>query len=308
MSRRRFIARASSLALGAAGVAHAQTSATILPSISSELRVALVLPLHDRASSDDEAAASLAMGIELGLVEAARAAVLLRGAISIVARSATVADVAAAIENEHPAIIVCGLNDNDTAELARLCSERRVVLFNTRATSDALRGAQCARYAFHIVASDAMHADARRLAAENPTDASALRTMTWDSRLERFGAAQLNARFAAQFHRPMDSAAWSGWVAVKIAWEASQRARSTDATGMVSYLERESSQFDGQKGVPLSFRRWDHQLRQPLYVDRANANRQSDAPPDMVPAANSGSASSALDVLGTSEAGSACRW
>ena len=55
-------------------------------------------------------------------------------------------------------------------------------------------------------------------------------------------------------------------MAVKIAWETSLRAGSTDPAALLTFLEKESTQFDGHKGAPLSFRAWDHQLRQPLYA------------------------------------------
>jgi ABC transporter substrate binding protein (PQQ-dependent alcohol dehydrogenase system) len=129
----------------------------------------------------------------------------------------------------------------------------------------------------------------------------------WDSRLERFGASQLNDRFAARFAEPMSSAAWAGWFAVKVAWEASQRAGAVDGAAIAAYLERDTSSFDGQKGVPLSFRRWDHQLRQPLYVRKSAAPHASrtDAAtpvPDGAPSRES------LDSLGTTREMTSCRW
>jgi ABC transporter substrate binding protein (PQQ-dependent alcohol dehydrogenase system) len=96
----------------------------------------------------------------------------------------------------------------------------------------------------------------------------------WSSTLERYGAAQLNDRYRARFGRSMSSAAWAGWVAVKIAWEASLRARSVESNALLRVLESDATQFDGHKGTPLSFRRWDHQLRQPLYATERGANHE----------------------------------
>ena len=62
--------------------------------------------------------------------------------------------------------------------------------------------------------------------------------------------------------------AWAGWVALKLLWEGSARAQSTDPTTVARHLLSERAEFDGHKGVPLSFRPWDRQLRQPLYVLR----------------------------------------
>jgi hypothetical protein len=88
----------------------------------------------------------------------------------------------------------------------------------------------------------------------------------WGSTLERFGASQINQRFRDKYHMEMDGSAWAGWAAVKIVAEAAMRARSTAPAKLVGYLESPTTAFDGHKGWPLTFRRADHQLRQPLYA------------------------------------------
>jgi hypothetical protein len=55
---------------------------------------------------------------------------------------------------------------------------------------------------------------------------------------------------------------------MKVLAEAALRARSTDAATLMRYLTSEETRFDGHKGVPLSFRQRDRQLRQPVYVIR----------------------------------------
>jgi hypothetical protein len=84
-----------------------------------------------------------------------------------------------------------------------------------------------------------------------------LRVVDWHPDLERFGAEQLNERFRRRFGRPMDEAAWHGWVAVKIAAEAALRG------GVLQQLG--TSGFDGHKGAQLRFGR-DHYLIQPVYL------------------------------------------
>jgi hypothetical protein len=90
----------------------------------------------------------------------------------------------------------------------------------------------------------------------------------------------------------MDSQGWVGWFAVKMLWESTLRARSTMPGALLMYLESDAAQFDGHKGRPLSFRPWDHQLRQPLYV-------ASPASPDPVevPRARPGEEAASKDVL-----------
>ena len=255
------------------------------------------------------------MGTDLGLDEAARAALLLGGAAAIVARASTTADARALLDRERPAVLICSADDDETAELGAEATRRGVILLNARATDDALRNARCARLAFHVAASDAMRADAKHLWSARQGAGSAPTAddpELWDARLEKFGAAQLNARFQSRFNRPMDSDAWAGWFAVKVAWESSQRARSVEPAAMAAYLERETTQFDGQKGVPLSFRRWDHQLRQPLYVSAAASSgltqSERESEPMPIPAPDAAPARTALDALGTGEETSSCRW
>lgn len=83
------------------------------------------------------------------------------------------------------------------------------------------------------------------------------RVVDWHPGLERFGAEQLNERFHRRFGRPMDEAAWRGWMAVKIAAEVALRG------GVLQQLE--DSGFDGHKGTQLRFGE-DHYLIQPVYV------------------------------------------
>jgi ABC transporter substrate binding protein (PQQ-dependent alcohol dehydrogenase system) len=121
---------------------------------------------------------------------------------------------------------------------------------------------------YHVAPSASMITAAKSTAGTLPPQAT---IELWHGSLERYGGSQLNDRFRARFKRPMTSDAWAGWVAVKIGWETSLRAQSVDSKRLFAVLDNEATQFDGHKGVPLSFRSWDHQLRQPLYaVDGEN--------------------------------------
>jgi len=73
----------------------------------------------------------------------------------------------------------------------------------------------------------------------------------WHRSLEKFGAAQLNDRYAAAMSQPMTPKAWLGWFAMKILAESAWRARSTDARAIADQLRTLS--FDGHKGIALRF-------------------------------------------------------
>lgn len=67
----------------------------------------------------------------------------------------------------------------------------------------------------------------------------------------------------------MDPSAWAAYQAVKIFTEAVIATQTLDSATLVTYLESPAAVFDVQKGAATSFRAWDHQLRQPLYLVEA---------------------------------------
>jgi branched-chain amino acid transport system substrate-binding protein len=87
----------------------------------------------------------------------------------------------------------------------------------------------------------------------------------WYHELFRYSARELNNRFFKRFNKPMDSAAWANWAAVKIIGEVVIRSQSTEGKKIIEYLES-NRPFDGHKGSALTFRNRDHQLKQPLHL------------------------------------------
>ena len=91
-----------------------------------------------------------------------------------------------------------------------------------------------------------------------------LRLEEWHSTLRKFGALELNERYMHTIGRPMTSAAWRGWFAVKAFAEAYLR----DPVNPDACAGFPSMTFDGHKGRPLAFDPATRGLRQPLYVVR----------------------------------------
>jgi hypothetical protein len=87
----------------------------------------------------------------------------------------------------------------------------------------------------------------------------------WHSSLERFGAEQLNQRFRRRFDHGMDSDAWAGWFAMKVALDVALHAHGAAPSAMLAQLADPRASFDGQKGRPLRFAPATHRLEQPLY-------------------------------------------
>lgn len=99
-----------------------------------------------------------------------------------------------------------------------------------------------------------------------PTTNPDYRFQLWETTLTDDGAEAFNTRYTSRYSAVVDPTGWSSYHAVKIYYEAVMAVGSTDADAVISYLESPEAVFDVLKGPGTSFRPWDHQLRQPLYV------------------------------------------
>lgn len=99
-------------------------------------------------------------------------------------------------------------------------------------------------------------------AVNNPRQRVAL----WEATLSDNGAAAFNERFTNRWSETTDPTAWASYHAIKIFWEAVKATGSLEADDIVAYLESPEAVFDVLKGPGISFRSWDHQLRQPIEV------------------------------------------
>ena len=89
----------------------------------------------------------------------------------------------------------------------------------------------------------------------------------WAPHFERFGAPHLARRFARAAQRPMTGPDWAAYMAAKAVLQAAlEQAASPSAAQVMKALTRADFTLDGFKGVRLSFRAWDRQLRQPLLL------------------------------------------
>ena len=88
----------------------------------------------------------------------------------------------------------------------------------------------------------------------------------WSSVFDEYGATQLQHRFQREAHRPMTAADYAGWLAMRAIGEAATRSGQEDPKGIGAFLGGKDFELAGYKGAPLSFRRWDGQLRQPILL------------------------------------------
>ena len=123
----------------------------------------------------------------------------------------------------------------------------------------------------------------------------------WAPRFDRYGAPQLERRFQRAAGRPMTSFDWAAYMAAKALLQAAlERPAAPGAAQMLKALSHAGFTLDGFKGVRLSFRAWDRQLRQPLLLTDGVAVIGS-APVEGVMHPKN-----VLDTLGTDAAESAC--
>lgn len=298
---------------------------------ATSLRIGIVTS----ATTPSAAQKSALEGIRLGATEAAQTARLFGSDVNVFeangdGRNRGALAAARFLSSARKVQVLIAIAPEDVDSVAKFAEDHRLIFFNVVSRNAAARSA-CRRHTFHIEASDLMYSNVvgRFAAAGNVHSKASVApgavgqrsvakrsTALWDAHLQRFGASQLNDRYAAAAHRGMDGPAWAGWAAIKIAAETALRAGSADPARMLAYLEAPTTQFDGHKGWPLSFRLADHQLRQPLYIVVPSSG--SPAPssprvidvPDLRSVSTAGSERATVDALDRLSAGSTmrCAW
>lgn len=93
----------------------------------------------------------------------------------------------------------------------------------------------------------------------------------WSASVEQHGAAQLQSRFRDIAERDMRSVDYAAWVAIRTVGEAVTRSQSGEAGTVRTYLLSDQFELAGFKGRPLTFRRWNGQLRQPIPLTHPRA-------------------------------------
>ena len=96
--------------------------------------------------------------------------------------------------------------------------------------------------------------------------ASGLMAAAWHPQWERNGGPQLSRRFQRLARRPMQSHDWAAWVAVKAVAAVLVDDPLATIPVQLKRLRSGTIYLDGFKGPRLSFRPWDGQLRQPIFL------------------------------------------
>lgn len=251
------IDRRTFLVTGAAGVLG--LVAQEAPAPGPSLRV----PLVHAGLPDD-----FSDGVDFGFDEASRSARLFDRAVTL--------DRHVAKAPANSVIAISTLQDYDA--LTACARSTRAAVINVACSSERLRHTPCPENVFHVMPSQS--ALQQVLAGVRPAPPGPARVELWHHALERFGAAQLNERFMRALRRPMTSRDWAGWFALKITVETWLRSGLQTGSTLVGALATGELRFDGHKGMPLSFRSGNRELRQPLYLVTDGSPRDVPPPDD----------------------------
>ena len=88
--------------------------------------------------------------------------------------------------------------------------------------------------------------------------------LAWHAQFERYGAPQVSRRFFKAAKRPMTDRDWAAWLAGKTLLALATAVPKGSNGAWAQALAKTS--VDGSKGVNMSFRTWDGQLRQTMLL------------------------------------------
>ncbi len=93
-----------------------------------------------------------------------------------------------------------------------------------------------------------------------------LRPTSWHRTHEQWGATQMQNRFRRESGRWMTEVDYHAWTAVRSLGEAITRAGSNEINEVKNYLLGKKFGLGAYKGVKVSFRSWNGQMRQPILL------------------------------------------
>ena len=93
-----------------------------------------------------------------------------------------------------------------------------------------------------------------------------LKPTSWHFAHEQWGGNQMQSRFLKDSKRLMTNIDFNSWVGVRAIGEAITRTKSLDSKIVLDKIMGEKFNLAAYKGKPVSFRKWNGQLRQPILL------------------------------------------
>jgi ABC transporter substrate binding protein (PQQ-dependent alcohol dehydrogenase system) len=131
--------------------------------------------------------------------------------------------------------------------------------------------------------------------------ANGLVALAWHPQWDLNGGPQLSRRFVRAAHRPMTGQDWAAWAAVKAVVGVLSDSPKATLPEQLKLLRSGQVALDGFKGPRLTFRAWDGQLRQPIFLGHA------DGVAALAPFDGVMHPTEVLDTLGVDEKESLCK-
>ena len=93
-----------------------------------------------------------------------------------------------------------------------------------------------------------------------------LKPTSWHFAHEQWGGNQMQSRFLKDSKRLMTDIDFNSWIGVRAIGEAITRTKSLDSKIVLDKIMDEKFNLAAYKGKPVSFRKWNGQLRQPILL------------------------------------------
>jgi ABC transporter substrate binding protein (PQQ-dependent alcohol dehydrogenase system) len=93
-----------------------------------------------------------------------------------------------------------------------------------------------------------------------------LQAVAWHRSFEQYAGTQLQNRFEKQAKRFMTERDYASWLGVRVVGEAVTRTSKNKPEEINAYILSKDFEVAGFKGIGLTFRKWDHQMRQPILL------------------------------------------
>ncbi|MDE2580122.1 MAG: ABC transporter substrate-binding protein [Rhodospirillales bacterium] len=125
---------------------------------------------------------------------------------------------------------------------------------------------------------------------------------SWDPNSVAYGGKEMQDRFIAHAHRFMTALDMNAWVAVRMIGTAASYARTLDPDAILAYMRGPQFQLGAYRGLSLSLRDWDGQVRQAILLSNSGRSVVS-----MSPQPGFLHERTVLDTLGIDRPESACK-
>jgi ABC transporter substrate binding protein (PQQ-dependent alcohol dehydrogenase system) len=125
---------------------------------------------------------------------------------------------------------------------------------------------------------------------------------SWDPNSTEFGGKQMQDRFHAHAHRFMTALDMNAWVAMRMIGTAASYAQSLDPGKIMDYMRGPDFQLGAYRGLSLSIRNWNGQVRQAILLSDSGR-----AVVSMSPQPGFLHEYTVLDTLGIDKPESACK-